>query len=153
MDGSSPDLFGHLKGLLGGTVSLAQFRRWFADASWRIEAFGNDEDNELAARVENRLAEHSGGHVTDDCLLDTIRQDLAGRIGSVVVVHSRHRRGEGSATTNDQRMHLHGPERGRGVDRRPSLPVDWSAATSSRVTVLPRPSRPRAEGRSPTVFG
>lgn len=101
MDGSSPDLRGHLAGLLNRTISLDHFQRWLADAARRIEAVGTDDDVDLAARVENRLAEYSGGHIGGDDLRRALAEDFVARYGPIVVIGGDEPRPSSVATVID----------------------------------------------------
>ena len=73
---NEPSDFGigeRLTGFLTGTLSLAEFREWFAHALWDIERSGSDDEIELAYLIKNRLAESSSGYVTEDQLKETFR--------------------------------------------------------------------------------
>lgn len=71
------DLEAHLGRLLTGSLALDGFRQWFANALWEIEAEGSDDTIDLANLVENRLAEYSGGYISQAVLIDALRDDVA----------------------------------------------------------------------------
>ena len=71
------DLESHLGTLLRGSLELDAFRHWFANALWEIEAEGSDDTIDLANLIENRLAEYSGGYISQEVLLDALREDVA----------------------------------------------------------------------------
>jgi hypothetical protein len=63
LDGSVPDLRGHLAGLLSGTVNSVQFQRWVGLNSLAIEIHGSDVDIDLLNLVDVRLAEYTSGYI------------------------------------------------------------------------------------------
>lgn len=71
------DLDAHLGKLLTGSLALDAFRQWFASALWEIEAEGSEDTIDLANLVENRLAEYSGGYISQSVLIDALRDDVA----------------------------------------------------------------------------
>jgi hypothetical protein len=71
-----PDLLGHLGNLLGGSISPAQYWRWYIEAQPDIEASANDADLDLAWSVEHRFAEYTGGHIDAATLVAAIRADV-----------------------------------------------------------------------------
>lgn len=70
------DLRGHLDSVLSGRIPLTDFRHWFAKALWDLEAVSDDDTLEFAYLVENRLAEYSGGYVSEGELRAALRADL-----------------------------------------------------------------------------
>ncbi len=76
------DLRSHLGMLLSGALSLESFRHWFASALWDIEESTDDDTVEFAYLLENRLAEYSGGYVTDAELIAGLRADFLAHFGS-----------------------------------------------------------------------
>lgn len=87
-DRHEADLLTHLGKLLRGERSLAAFRQWFANALWDREWSDDDDTLDFAYLVENRLAEYSGEHVSEDQLLHALRDDVVAhlRSGSVAPV-------------------------------------------------------------------
>jgi hypothetical protein len=73
LDGSVPDLPGHLAGLFAGTVNLVQFQRWIGLNSLAVELYGSDDDLELLNVIEVRLAEYTGGYIDASELLDELQ--------------------------------------------------------------------------------
>jgi hypothetical protein len=73
LDGSVPDLRGHLAGLLSGTVNPVQFQRWVGLNSLAIEIHGSDVDIDLLNLVDVRLAEYTSGYIDASQLLDALR--------------------------------------------------------------------------------
>jgi hypothetical protein len=71
------DLDAHLGRLLTGSLPLDDFRQWFANTVWEIEAEGSDDTIDLANLVENRLAEYSGGYISQAVLINALRDDVA----------------------------------------------------------------------------
>ena len=76
------DLFSHLGSLLSGSVPLESFRQWFANALWDLEESADDDTVEFAYLLENRLAEYSGGYITEGELVAGLRADVAKQFGS-----------------------------------------------------------------------
>lgn len=72
---SDMDVRRHLIGLLRHEVSVDEFIDWFHPANWSIGHHGTQEQYDIASRVENRLAELSGGYIDDAGLLDGLRED------------------------------------------------------------------------------
>jgi hypothetical protein len=75
LDGSVPDLPGHLAGLFGGTVNLIQFQRWVGVNSLAIELYGSDEELELLNFVAGLLDEYTGDYIDAAELLDALQTD------------------------------------------------------------------------------
>ena len=69
------DVRRHLIGLLRHEESVDDFVDWFHPANWSIERYGTEEDYDIASRIENQLAELSGGWIDDDGLLEGLRAD------------------------------------------------------------------------------
>lgn len=83
MDGSpeAVNLRRNVAALLDHTVSIDVFHDWFFSVLWDIEQSASDDDVSLAATIENRLAEYTGGHISAEALrgalLDDTREMLA----------------------------------------------------------------------------
>lgn len=75
MDGSLPNLRGHLAGFLDGVIALDDFYRWSWDNSGPIEEHGSDEDVELLNLVLHRFAEYTSGYIDASQLQDALRTD------------------------------------------------------------------------------
>ncbi|MGH2616575.1 MAG: hypothetical protein ACRDJC_15145 [Thermomicrobiales bacterium] len=75
MDGSLPNLRGHLVGFLEGVIEIEEFYRWSWDNSGAIEEHGSDNDVELLNLVLHRFAEYTGGYIDAANLLDALRTD------------------------------------------------------------------------------
>ena len=76
MDGSLPNLRGHLAGFLKGDIALDEFfYRWTWDNSAAIEEHGSDADVELLNLVLNRFAEYTSGYIDVSDLLDAFQSD------------------------------------------------------------------------------
>ncbi len=66
---SSPhasDLRQHLTEYLNGDVSLDDFKYWLVGATWDIDETGDPAAIELTYDIKLALAEHSGGHISED---------------------------------------------------------------------------------------
>jgi hypothetical protein len=81
---ASPDLGirGQLQGFVTGKVPLRAFQEWFVDALWLLEDTADDETAEQLYRIENRLAEHSSGYISEAQLRDALRPLLEGPVGA-----------------------------------------------------------------------
>lgn len=66
----------HLAGFVRGNGSALDFQRWFANAMVDIEAEADDDAYEFALRIENRLAEFTGGHIDEDRLRAVLRDEI-----------------------------------------------------------------------------
>jgi hypothetical protein len=75
LDGSLPNLRGHLAGLLEGVIAPDQFHRWAWDNAAAIEEHGSDEDVALLNLALNRFAEYAGGYIDAENLLDALKTD------------------------------------------------------------------------------
>jgi hypothetical protein len=75
LDGSLPNLRGHLAGFLEGVITLDGFYRWTWDNSGSIEEHGGDEDVELLNLVLHRFAEYTSGYIDAAELLHALRTD------------------------------------------------------------------------------
>jgi hypothetical protein len=75
LDGSLPNLRGHLAGFLEGTIPLDDFYRWSWDNSGAIEEHGSDEDVELLNLVLHRFAEYTSDYIDASALVDALRSD------------------------------------------------------------------------------
>lgn len=71
-----------MTGFVSGRVPVAAFIAWFAGALWEIERWADEDDYELALTIENRLAEYTGGHISETMLRATLAADLA-EVGGV----------------------------------------------------------------------
>ncbi len=76
-DRHDADLLAHLGKLLRDEVPLEDFRHWFSSALWEWEWADDDVTLDFAYLVENRLAEFSGGHLSERQLLRALREDVA----------------------------------------------------------------------------
>lgn len=134
VDSADLDLRGHLASLLSGTMPLASFRHWFANALWSLEEAADDDTLDFAYLVENRLAEYSGGHITDDELLSVLRRDFVALGPGLSVVRGDRRLVSGSTSTV--------------IDRRPPSSLGqratagWLGTTLSRLMVPPVATAP-----------
>jgi hypothetical protein len=79
MNADDLDLRGQLGNLLAGELSLDAFRHWFASALWMAESDADEETLNFAYLVENHLAEFSGGHISENQLIDVLRRACAER--------------------------------------------------------------------------
>lgn len=76
------DLRGHLNALLTHELSVDAFHDWFFSSLWDIEQMASDDDVSLAATIENRLAEYTGGHLSAEALRDALRDDTRGMLAT-----------------------------------------------------------------------
>lgn len=67
----------HLRRLLNHEETLSQFVDWFMDAYWDDESRSNSSENDLAARIWNRLGGYSSGYVSDNDLITNFEEDAA----------------------------------------------------------------------------
>jgi hypothetical protein len=91
MNADDFDLRGQLGKVLAGELSLDAFRQWFASALWIAESDADEETLNFALLVENHLAEFTGGHISEERLLDVMRQAYAERDGAAILAASAHR--------------------------------------------------------------
>jgi len=63
----------HLAAYLAGETSLDEFKDWLVGATWEIAPNDESTTAKLAIRIKHRLAEHSGGYVSDDELKQLLR--------------------------------------------------------------------------------
>jgi len=91
MNADDFDLRGQLGKVLAGELPLDAFRQWFASALWIAESEADEETLKFAYLVENHLAEFSGGHISEERLLDVLRQAYADWDGAVILVAVAHR--------------------------------------------------------------
>jgi len=84
MAGSSPDIRLQLAALLGGTVDLEQFQRWFASAAMAIEVHGSDADVDLSNRVFDLLAQYTSDHISASEVLRALCDETACRESAAV---------------------------------------------------------------------
>jgi hypothetical protein len=75
LDGSLPDLRGHLAALIDGVVSLGRFLNWYWANADTIEFEGSDDDVELLNLVAGLVDEYSGGYIDAVEFVDTLRTD------------------------------------------------------------------------------
>ena len=73
MDGSLPDLRGHLAGLLAGVIDLNEFQAWYWANADVIEFGGSDEDVDLLNFVASLFDEYTSDYIDDTELLDALR--------------------------------------------------------------------------------
>ena len=58
---------------LAGECSLDEFKDWLVGETWDIELRADAEAERLTYRIKHRLAEQSGGHITEDDLREALR--------------------------------------------------------------------------------
>lgn len=58
----------HLSRYLSNARTLAEFRNWFDDETWGLAAEPDSPARRLAGEIELRVAEFTGGHLTEDDL-------------------------------------------------------------------------------------
>jgi hypothetical protein len=73
----------HLADYLAGAVTLDEFKDWLVGATWDVDECGDSTAIELAYEIKLALAEHSGGHATDEELRAALRDQL--HRGTIVV--------------------------------------------------------------------
>ena len=79
---------------LSNDISLDVFEDWFVQQSWDMHKDSNEAALRLASAIELRLAEHSGGHLSECGLRDELRPFVTnytmsmffGEVGSVVLL-------------------------------------------------------------------
>lgn len=81
MPPSELELRTHLERALNRSWPLESFRHWFANALWSLESAVDDDTLEFAYLIENRIAERSGGWITDDELLTALATDFVRHYG------------------------------------------------------------------------
>jgi len=59
------DVRGHLLAFLTHELSAEAFHGWFLRTLWDIEQHASDDEADLAATVEHRPAEYTGGHIDE----------------------------------------------------------------------------------------
>lgn len=77
---SSPlvqDIQGRLARYLAGDSSLDEFKDWLVGETWEVEQRADAEAEKLTYRIKHRLAEQSGGHITEDALRRTLQPLVA----------------------------------------------------------------------------
>lgn len=62
------DLQLHLLRYLRNETTLREFREWFDDETWGLAAEPDSPPREMAGEIELRIAEYTGGHLTEDDL-------------------------------------------------------------------------------------
>ncbi len=75
MDGSLPDLRGHLAALIDGVIPLDQFLDWYWTNANMIEFEGSDEDVDLLNLVFLVNAEYTSGYIDALQFVDALRTD------------------------------------------------------------------------------
>jgi hypothetical protein len=75
LDGSRPDLRGHLAALIDGVIPLDQFLDWYWANYNTIEFEGSDEDVDLLNLVFLVNAEYTSDYIDAAELLDALRTD------------------------------------------------------------------------------
>ncbi len=75
MDGSVPDLRGHLAALIDGVIPLDRFLDWYWANADTIEFDGSDEDVELSNLVFLVNAEYTSGYIDASRFVDALRTD------------------------------------------------------------------------------
>lgn len=76
MDGSLPDLRGHLAALIDGDITLDQFLDWYWTNHDTIEFEGCDEDVDLLNGVFLSYAEYTSDYIDASQLIDALKEDL-----------------------------------------------------------------------------
>jgi hypothetical protein len=67
------DLRQHLTEYLDGDASLDDFKDWLVGATWDIDETGDAAAIELTYDIKLALAEHSGGHISENELRTELR--------------------------------------------------------------------------------
>ena len=75
MDGSLPDLRGHLAALIDGVIPLDQFLDWYWANYNTIEFEGSDEDVDLLNLVFLVNAEYTSDYIDAAQFVDALRTD------------------------------------------------------------------------------
>ena len=75
MDGSVPDLRGHLAALIDGDITLNQFLDWYWANHDTIEFEGSDDDVELLNFVFLVNAEYTSDYIDATQFVDALRSD------------------------------------------------------------------------------
>jgi hypothetical protein len=63
----------HLAAYLAGENTLDEFKDWLVGATWELTPDDNSVTAKLAIRIKHRLAEHSGGFISDDELKQSLQ--------------------------------------------------------------------------------
>lgn len=63
----------HLTDYLDAVVPLDEFQDWLVGATWDIDETGDHAAIELTYDIKLALAEHSGGHISEDELRSELR--------------------------------------------------------------------------------
>lgn len=79
------DLERQLGSLLQGGLAPYDFRRWFASALWAADGVVGDDTRAFAYEIENVIAERSGDHITDDEMVEALREVIVARYGRVPI--------------------------------------------------------------------
>ena len=75
MDGSLPDLRGHLAALIDGVMPLDRFLDWYFANSDTIEFEGSDEDVDLLNLVFLVYAEYTSDYIDASQFVEALRTD------------------------------------------------------------------------------
>ncbi len=75
LDGSLPDLRGHLAALIDGDITLDQFLDWYWANHDAIEFEGSDEDVDLLNLVFLVNAEYTSDYIDASQFVDALRTD------------------------------------------------------------------------------
>jgi len=60
------DLQSHLLRYLKNETTLREFREWFDDETWGLAAEPDSTARRMSGEIELRVAEYTGGHLTED---------------------------------------------------------------------------------------
>lgn len=78
------DIQVHLSRYLSNTTTLEQFRNWFDAETWGLAADPDSPTRRLAGEIELRIAELTGGHLTEDQLRNLLRRFVASPVDESV---------------------------------------------------------------------
>lgn len=87
------DLEGQIGRLVKGSLDVERFRQWFANALWDIELAADGDMVRFAYLVENRLAEFTGGYISEQELVAALHEDLSADARVVATTMEDDRRG------------------------------------------------------------
>ena len=69
---SDRDIREQLLAYLQDDLDLDAFVDWIAQNTWNVHQWGDPDTKELAYAIETRLAEHSGGHISEQDLQNNL---------------------------------------------------------------------------------
>jgi len=77
MDNSlSLEIAGQLASYLAGATPFDPFQDWLVGTFWRVDESDDTLAADLAYHIFNRVAEYTGGYITEDQLKSVLRADL-----------------------------------------------------------------------------